>query len=158
MLRLSDEECPARDQEGKHLLHEPGWIGDFMDYTESKCNINTPRIFEHKRLRFGLVEPDAGKKSFLSGLFLQDLQHPLLEIHRDHLPVFADTPRNGPAKEARPAPDIKDRITRADISVSKPARLVLEPSPPPVKVTGARYGENFVIAAHWITFGFHRSA
>jgi hypothetical protein len=93
----------------------------------------------------------------MSGLFFQDLQHPLLEIHRYHLPVFTDTPRNGPGKEARPAPDIKDRIARADIPVNKPAWLVLEPSPPPVKVTGAGYWEDFVIAAHCIISGFHRS-
>ena len=46
MLRLSDEERPARDQERKYLLHEPGAIGDFMDHTASKSNIDSPRIFE----------------------------------------------------------------------------------------------------------------
>lgn len=137
MLWFSDKECPARNEKGKNLLHEPARVGDFMDYTEAKCNINTPRIFERQRLRSGLMEPDAGTKSFLYDLFFQDLQHPLLDIHRDNLAVFSDTPRNGPGKEARAASGIKDRIARTDIPVNNPARLVFELSPPPVKVTGA---------------------
>jgi len=151
MLRLGDKKRPARDEEGKYLLHEPGRIGDFMDYTASECNIDTPRIYQSQRLRSGRVKPYAGKKSFLRGLSFQDREHPLLEIHRDHLPVLSDTPRNGQGKEARPASDIKDRISGADIPVHQPAWLVLEMSPPPVEITGAGYREDFVIAGQCIT-------
>jgi hypothetical protein len=130
-LRLDNQKPSLRLECRGNLSQESNSVWNLMDHVECEGKIHLLGYAYPFRLSF--VQDDARAQSGMFALLPQDLQHLILDVHGDHLSVFAYHFGHSQGEHAGTAAQIQDRLALFDVFSNNLARIVDGSSDPIVE-------------------------
>ncbi len=153
---LGIEERPTGLEELGNLPEQFYRVGHFMDNKDSEGGVKGPVQVdgEVEGVRLAPVCPDSWQQTFRLHLPPQYIEHLLLQVDGEDLPVLPDTLCKLAGEEARPAAEIKDTVPGLHVPLCKAVGPVEKPPKAGIQVPGSGSREDFVLMrGHWEKFG-----
>ena len=101
---FNDKELARSSNESVNLTDHASSVRDFMERVEGKCEIH--RAGYAKRVFLATLRVDSITDARLASAFLQHIEHLLLQIDGNHMPLVTDNSGHGYGEETHPAADV----------------------------------------------------